>query len=173
MQLPSLLQKRSPPSSIIERETDPHKSARAYNPDELVAPVGIIELILDKRFSSYIECEAAPPPAHMAPFQWGVLQTNATSKRWGRTTQFHILTVHATLPPSRCHRLSTKMNRPGFQSAVGTYQPMCNFLDVGRGPSIAIAPERPEDESKLCGGCKSNARIFNLNLSDLFVKELR
>ena len=139
-------------------ETGPHKSARAYNPDELVAPVGIIEPILDKWLSSYIECEA-PPPAHMAPFQWGVLQTNATSKRWGRTTQFHILAVHTILPPSKCDRLSTKVNRPGCQSAVGTYQPICNFLDVGRGTSIAIVLERPGDESKLCGGCKSNARI--------------
>ena len=56
---------------------------------------------------------------------------------------------------------------------MGTYQPICNFLDVGRGTSIAMAPERPDVESKFCGGCKSNARIFNLNLSDLSVKELR
>ena len=53
---------------------------------------------------------------------------------------------------------------------MGTYQPICNYLDVGRGTSIAISPERPDVESKLCGGCKSNVRIFNLNLSDLSVE---
>ena len=39
------LQRPSPPeitAFLHHRESGPHKSARAYNPDELVAPVGII-----------------------------------------------------------------------------------------------------------------------------------
>jgi len=152
---------------LHHRETGPHKSARAYNPDELVAPVGIIEPILELWLSSHIEQEAPPPP-QMARFQWGVLQENAGSKRWNRKVHHHILAVHSSLPPDKCYRLSKNVNRPGCQSAVGTYQPICNYLDVGRGTTISIAAQCPLD-SKLCGGCLSNARIFNVNLSDLSV----
>ena len=152
---------------LHHRETGPHKSARAYNPDDLVAPVGIIEPILELWLSSHIEQEAPPPP-QMARFQWGVLQENAGSKRWNRKVHHHILAVHSSLPPDKCYRLSKNVNRPGCQSAVGTYQPICNYLDVGRGTTISIAAQCPLD-SKLCGGCLSNARIFNVNLSDLSV----
>ena len=70
---------------LHHRETGPHKSAKAYNPDDLVAPVGIIASILEEWMAAHFEQEG-PPPAQMAPFQWGVLLDNPTSKRWGRST---------------------------------------------------------------------------------------
>ena len=47
---------------LHHRETCPHKSARAYNPEELVAPVGIVEPIIDIWLSSHLETKHRPLP---------------------------------------------------------------------------------------------------------------
>ena len=46
---------------LHHRETGPHKPARAYNPDDLVAPVGMIAPILEDWLSAHVQFEEQPP----------------------------------------------------------------------------------------------------------------
>ena len=94
----------------------------------------------------------------MSPFQWGVLLENPTSKKWGRSTQFHILAVHSSLPVQGVRRLSALTN------------PSASIWTCAWGTTVSIAPDRPAPDSQLCGGCRGNRRIFGLNSFDLSVK---
>ena len=67
---------------LHHRETGPHKSAKAYNPDDLVAPVGMIAPILEEWLAARFEQEE-PPPAQMAPFQWGCLAGEPDQQEMG------------------------------------------------------------------------------------------